>query len=71
MFQYFTKGTRYYALELTTDLFNIVVVKHYGRIGTRQSQSRTMAFDDANSAQCYFDKEVSRRLHRGYALVTA
>lgn len=66
MFYYFTKHTRYYALEYKMDLFDHVVVKHYGRIGTRFGQSRTLAFEDAESALDYLERERSRRTKRGY-----
>lgn len=61
MFYYFTKNTRYYALEYTTDLFGIVVIKHYGRIGTNLGQSRTLAFDDQDSALDFLKQELTRR----------
>ena len=39
----YEKHTRYYSLTLEQDLFNWVVVKHYGRIGTQHSQTRNIA----------------------------
>jgi predicted DNA-binding WGR domain protein len=67
MFCYFTKSTRYYALELKNDLFDIVVVKHYGRINTRLGRTRTHAFDSNIEAQEFFASECKRRLKRGYS----
>lgn len=68
MFYYFTKSTRYYALEMKSDLFDIVVVKHYGGINTRLGQTRTHAFGSEVEAQRFFESECERRLKRGYLL---
>ncbi|WP_210447965.1 WGR domain-containing protein [Vibrio crassostreae] len=71
MLYYFTKLTRYYALELKKDLFDIVVVKHYGRINTRLGQTRTHAFDSQDEAKAFLTSECQRRLKRGYILCDA
>ena len=62
----YEKHTRYYSLTLEQDLFNWVVVKHYGRIGTQHGQIRNIAFDSYHEAEQYFQKEHQRRLKRGY-----
>lgn len=63
---FYEKLTRYYCLSLERDLFDWIVLKSYGRIGTRLGQSRSIAFDTQEEAQRYFDKEHKRRLKRGY-----
>ena len=68
MFYYFTKLTRYYALEIKSDLFDVVVVKHYGRINTRLGQTRTHVFGSHDEAHEFFSSECQRRLKRGYTL---
>lgn len=63
---YFTKNTRYYALEYRRDLFDIVVLQHYGRIGTRLGQSRTHVFNNEDEAKHFLSAEINRRFKRGY-----
>ncbi|GMQ49654.1 WGR domain-containing protein [Vibrio sp. 10N] len=71
IFLYFTKNTRYYALEYKRDLFDIVVQKHYGRIGTQLGQNRTHPFTEESEAMAFFESECQRRLKRGYVLCDA
>ncbi|MGR5178838.1 WGR domain-containing protein [Vibrio mediterranei] len=68
MFLYFTKNTRYYALEYKRDFFDFVVQQHYGRIGTRLGKNRTHAFTEESEALAFLEAECQRRLKRGYTL---
>jgi len=52
----YEKHTRYYSLTLERDLFNWVVVKHYGRIGTQHGQIRNVAFESYEEAEQYFGR---------------
>ena len=68
----FTKHTKYYALSLQQDLFDLfdwVVVKSYGRIGTKMGRLQTIPFKSEPEAKAYFDSECKRRIKRGYILV--
>lgn len=64
----FEKGTRFYSLSIAQDLLgDWVVVRVFGRIGSRLGQVRTDAFESEALARGYFEAECERRVKRGYA----
>lgn len=62
----FIKGTRYYELHLTHDLFNWVVIKCYGRIDTKLGKIKSIPFPTQSEATDHFNHECDRRRKRGY-----
>ena len=71
MFYYFTKLTRYYALEIKIDLFDVVVVKHYGRINTRLGQTRTHVFESHDEAHEFFSKLLKQAIQQAKEMFDA
>ena len=57
---------RFYALMIERDLFgHVVLVRHWGRIGTR-GRERTDAYDDETAAARSLAKLAARKRRRGY-----
>jgi predicted DNA-binding WGR domain protein len=58
--------TRFYAMEISTDLFGcVLLVRRWGRIGAK-GQSKIDAFDDEAEACLQFDKLEKQKKRRGY-----
>lgn len=56
---------RYYYLALTTSLFNIVLVRAWGRIGSR-SRVKEDWFDEMNDALVHANRIFRQKCSRGY-----
>jgi len=67
----FERGTRYYELSLFQDLLgDWVVLRRYGRRGTRQSQQCSQVFLDYPLALAEYQRLCTYRVkQRGYGLV--
>jgi predicted DNA-binding WGR domain protein len=65
------KGTRYYQAAISRDLFGVVVVKRWGRIGTRLGRMELIPCPDRDRAISELAAITKRRKARGYRLVSA
>jgi predicted DNA-binding WGR domain protein len=58
---------RFYRLDVLPDLFGgVLLVKHWGRIGSR-GQCQTRRFEDAAAANIAMRAQARRKERRGYA----
>ncbi len=64
------KETRYYAIELSQDLFqNWIVTCTWGKYKSQGAgQSNSTVCDDYEQALTIYQKEQTRRLKRGYVM---
>lgn len=62
------KGSRYYCAAISRDLFGVIVVKHWGRIGTRLGRSEVIPCADRDRAIAELAAITKRRKVRGYRL---
>jgi len=69
--QRFERGSRYYELSVLQDLLgDWVILRRYGRSGTRKSQQRAQVFNDYPSAVGEYQRLCAYRVaKRGYESV--
>jgi predicted DNA-binding WGR domain protein len=64
------KNHRYYEAQLTQDLFGWVILRSWGRKGTRNGRSMTVRPESYDKGMEMLEAVKKRRRSRGYEMVT-